>query len=176
MSNDPLPSKIDVRKLITKGAQISSLFGVDVMPRLTSLLANEQGEVNTELNFYVDQGRKRRIDGEIKAQVNMVCQRCLDAVSIEIESSFNLAVVWTDDQAKQVPKSLDALIVGEELTNLTEIVEEELILSLPIVSYHENENCKQATHSFGDSDSVQAPIEESKENPFKVLELLKSDK
>ena len=174
MSNDPLPSQIDVRKLTARGAEISSQFAVNVMPRLTSLLANEQGVVSTELNFYVDEDRKRRIDGDVKAQLNVVCQRCLDAVSIEVTSSFNLAVVWTDDEAKHLPKTLDPLIVGEELVDLTEIVEEELILSLPIVSYHENENCKQDTHTFGDAEPV---VEEApKDNPFKVLEQLKSNK
>ncbi|MCR8921949.1 YceD family protein [Dasania sp. GY-MA-18] len=145
------------------------------MPRLTSLLANDEGLVTAELQFYIDEGRKRRIDGKINAHVNVVCQRCLDAVAIDVVSEFNLAIVWTDDQAKQLPKTLDPLIVGEELTDLAEIVEEELILSLPIVSYHELDSCKQVTRSFGEAEA--APVkEEPKDNPFKVLEQLRSDK
>ncbi|MCZ0864377.1 YceD family protein [Dasania sp. GY-19] len=175
MSNDPLPSQIDVRKLTVKGAEISSNFSPAVMPRLTSLLANDEGLVTAELQFYIDEGRKRRIDGKINAHVNVVCQRCLDAVAIDVVSEFNLAIVWTDDQAKQLPKTLDPLIVGEELTDLAEIVEEELILSLPIVSYHELDSCKQVTRSFGEAEA--APVkEEPKDNPFKVLEQLRSDK
>ena len=174
MSNDPLPSQIDVRKLTAKGAEINSQFGVNAMSRLTSLLANDKGVVSTELNFYIDDDRKRRIDGQVKAEVNVVCQRCLEPVLVEIESSFNLAVVWTDEEAKQLNKTLDPLIVGEELSDLTEIVEEELILCLPIVSYHDNENCKQEVHAFGEDEP--ALEEEPKDNPFKVLEQLKSNK
>lgn len=174
MSNDLLPNQIDIRKLTTKGVEITSNFTPKVMKRLASLLANTEGAIAAELNFYVDEGRKRRVDGHVKARVNVVCQRCLEPVSVNVESDFELAIVWTDDQAKQLPRPLEPLIVGEELVDLADIVEEELILSLPVVSYHNNDGCKQVKLTFGESQD--APTVEPKENPFNVLEQLKSGK
>ena len=174
MLNDLLPSQIDVRKLTVKGAEISSSFSPSVMTRLASLLANGEGVVTANLHFYIDEAHKRRVDGKIRAQVNVVCQRCLDPVAIKVESDFELAIVWTDDQAKQLPKTLEPLTVGEQLIDLADIVEEELILSLPIVSYHDDKYCKRESRSFGDLEMTST--QEPKKNPFNVLEQLKSGK
>ncbi len=175
MKNDPLPTKIDVRKLAVKDAEINSNFAPGIMPRLMSLLTNDEGLITANLHFYIDTERKRRVDGKVNAKVNMVCQRCLDPVTVEVVSEFALAIIWTDEQAKQLPESLEPLIVGEEPKNLTDIVEEELILTLPIVSYHDEDNCKQVLHSFGEA-NIPAFQEELKENLFNVWETLKSDK
>lgn len=173
MSNDLLPSQIDIRKLTTKGVEISSDFSPSVMSRLSSLLANTDGRVQADLSFYIDEDRKRRVDGRVTAQLNVVCQRCLEPVLITVNSDFNLAILWTDDEAKNLSRSLDPLIVGEELVDLADIVEEELILSLPIVSYHNSDKCQEAPLSFGEAENLPVEPEQQKENPFKVLAQLK---
>lgn len=176
MHNDPLPSQVDVRKLTIKDVEISNNFSPDALPRFASLLAGNEGLIESKLHFYVDDSRKRRVDGHVKAEVSVPCQRCLEPVTITVESEFKLAVLWTDEQAKQLDKSLEPLIVGEELIDLADIVEEELILSLPIVSYHNRDDCQEMPLSFGDEHIVRSTKVEQKKNPFSVLEKLKPAK
>ena len=176
MLNEPLPSQIDVRKLATKGAEITGNFSPEVLPRFVGLLANTEGSVVAKLSFYIDESRKRRIDGDIKAEVKATCQRCLKPVDVTVNSHFELAIVWSDDDAQRLPKTLEPLIVGEELINLADVVEEELILSFPFVNYHNDDNCKEQS-GLTFSGSEKPVIEKApKENPFKVLEQLKSGK
>jgi uncharacterized protein len=176
MLNEPLPSQIDVRKLVNKGAEIKAQVPVSSLPRFATMLACDEGQVTAELRFYVDEERKRRIDGKVVAKVQVTCQRCLEPVPKTVESDFSLAVVWTDDEARHLPKHLEPIIVGEELIDLADVVEEELILSFPFVTYHDDENCRGEQPETAEPMPKASQQQANKDNPFKVLEQLKSSK
>ncbi len=173
MLTEPLPSQVDVRKLVVKGAEINAEFPVSRLPGFTSLLANSSGSVNACLRFFIDEQKVQHIDGELKAEIFAICQRCLEPMAMTLESQFQLGIVSDDERAKQLPGNLEPLILRDELLNLADVVEEELLLSLPAVSYHQAEDCsREQGFSTGEFDEV---IEAPKENPFKVLASLKSD-
>ena len=77
----------------------------------------------------------------------------------------------TEEHAKNLPRYYDPLIVAGDDLELFPMVEEELILSLPIVPYHDD--CSVQT-SFGDVATTDN--ETDKPNPFSVLASLKADK
>ena len=172
--SEALPSQIDIRKLAVKGAKFDAKFPVSRLNRLSGQLADDVGSVAVRLELSIDEQGLRRLVGDVFAEVHVACQRCLQVMSLEIHSTLDLAIVWSDEEARHLPKHIDPLIVGEELTDLEDVVEEELILSLPIVSYHNRDVCRvTGPLSFGDEIVEEG---EPKENPFKVLEQLKSDK
>ena len=176
MLNEPLPNQIDVRKLATKGIEITGNFSPSLLTRFVELLANTEGSISSKLSFYIDSSRKRRVDGEVKAKVKAICQRCLKPVDVTVNSCFELAIVWSDDDAQRLPQTLEPLIVGEELINLADVVEEELILSFPFVNYHDNDDCKEQSGLIFSGSQESIKEKAPKENPFKVLEQLKSGK
>ena len=168
MSNGPLPKKADPRKLAEREAQITGIAEVSAMPRLASFLCSEQGEVDVTLSFAVDEQHLRTVKGKAKGQVLMTCQRCLEPVSVDVRADVNLAVVLNDEQAKNLPRYYDPLLVEDDDVELLPIVEDELILSLPSVPMHED--CSVKT-SWGDSGTVR--LQQEKPNPFSVLASLK---
>jgi len=172
MSNAPLPKKIDPRKLAERGVRIEGEAELSLFPNLASLLVNEQGKVKADLQFENDELRIRTIKGCANGTVNMTCQRCLEPVEIEVEANFNLAIAPTEEHAKTLPRYYDPLIVEGEELELLSMVEEELILSLPIVPYHDD--CSVQT-SYGDEAAADTETD-SKPNPFSVLASLKADK
>lgn len=179
MLSTPLPSEIDIRKLVVKGAEISALVPISSLPRIAGLLAGEDGDIEVRLHFYKDEARFRRVDGQLSGSVEVFCQRCLEPMVVNVDVSFALGVVWSEDDAQRLPKSLEPLIVGEELIDLADVVSDELILSLPHVNYHDEADCKQPVgYSSVDPAAVEidSTAKEEKENPFKVLENLKLDK
>jgi uncharacterized protein len=90
-------------------------------------------------------------------------------VSVPVESNISLAVVWDEEEAEKLPESLDPWIVGEGLADFYEMIEEEMLLSLPAVAYHEEQCVDRQLFSSGQ------PVEVKKvKNPFQVLEQLKS--
>lgn len=179
MSATPLPTGIDIRKWVVKGAEFSAEVPIASLPRIQDLLASHDANLQVELRFFIDEERHRRISGRLQGVVQVFCQRCLNAMDMPVDTRFELAVVWSEQDAERLPKSLEPLIVGEELSDLADVVADELILGLPYVSYHDPEHCEQqAGYSSGESPAPAASEtgHAEKPNPFQVLEQIKFDK
>lgn len=174
MSNVPIPKKIDPRKLAERGVRIEGSTELKFMPNLTSMLVDDQASVWIDLQFDRDELKIRTVQGSAGGKLAMTCQRCLEPVKIDVEAKFNLAIAPTEEHAKNLPKYYDPLIVeGDELELLT-MVEEELILTLPIVPYHDD--CSIQT-SFGEEvTDTSTDTDSDKTNPFSVLATLKGGK
>ncbi|MDY6890992.1 MAG: YceD family protein [Pseudomonadota bacterium] len=138
------------------------------MPRLASCLLDDSGAVAVQIRFARDEQRLRVISGRAHGRVRMTCQRCLESVSVEIDATLNLAVALTDAQAQSLPRCYDPLIMETDEIELLPVIEDELMLSLPLVPLHDD--CSIQT-SFGDP--VTARTREEKPNPFSVLAQLK---
>ncbi|NQZ30276.1 MAG: DUF177 domain-containing protein [Oceanospirillaceae bacterium] len=169
MLNVKLPKVVDPRKLADREVQLAGVIPVSEMTELSSLLDNSSAEVIAELNFSRDQLRIRTIIGSAKATVAIQCQRCLEPVEVEILANINLAISYSEEKAKTLPSYYEPLVVEDDDLELLPLIEQELILNLPIVSYHSN--CSIQT-SFGDGNTA-ASIEAEKPNPFSVLASLK---
>jgi uncharacterized protein len=173
MSTDPyekiLPRQLDPRKFAQKGIALSGRIEVTDLPRVAVAVIESDSEVTVDVEFGIDSERRKTLSGTAHAKLQVICQRCLEPMALELESQLALAVVWTEEQATNLPKSLDPWILEEGVADLYEIIEEELLLNLPMVSYHENACVDASAFTSGE-----AVIEtETKPNPFQVLEQLK---
>jgi len=175
MLSEPLPSTLDVRKAAARGVSIRGALKPLDLQRFRALLAQDDGTIQADLTFTRDEENRYLVQLAIAAEVSVTCQRCLEPMSQMIACENTLAVVWTDEQAAHLPRQLEPLIVGEEGCNLWDVVEDELMLSLPAFSYHDTEKCQQILARFNADPAV--PVEEivaaEKPNPFNVLARLK---
>jgi uncharacterized protein len=127
--------------------------------------------VSVELRFFRDEMGLRVINGTVSALVLLECQRCLEPVEVKLNSEVNLSLVFTDEQAKALSKSYDALMVSpSEDLSLLELVDEELLLCLPDYAYHEADDC---LISYKKQDDDFQAAESKKKNAFSVLSDLK---
>ncbi len=172
MLTEPLPTTLDVRKAATRGVSISGALKPLELQRFRGLLASDDGDIQAHLAFSRDEEGRYLVAVSIEANVSVTCQRCLEPLSTTLRSANTLAAVWSDEQARHLPKHLDPLILTEESCLLPELVEDELILSLPPYSYHEQADCNEELVGLAASEPEQAQREE-KPNPFEVLAQLK---
>ncbi|MDZ7781725.1 MAG: YceD family protein [Halioglobus sp.] len=172
MLTDPLPTALDVRKAAVRGAGVSGILQPGEMPRFRAMLASDEGHIEADLSFFRDEESRYLIRVDVSADVEVICQRCLQPMREHVGSDNTLAVVWTDEQAAALPRRLDPLIVPEQICNLHELVEEELMLSLRMFSYHDHEDCKNAAAVFPDP-AAGENSKEARSNPFEVLAQLK---
>ena len=173
MSTGALPNRADLRKLATQGAQITSRISLKTLPRVAQAVLSEETEIDVNLPFGRDEQGLYVIEGDVAATVDMTCQRCLQAVSIELGSHFNLGVVWDDDGAKQLPSYLEPLVASAEPFDLHVLVEDELLLSLPFSPYHDTTECQGGEYQQQQTAVADADPAPQRENPFAVLEQLK---
>lgn len=171
MQRQPLPKTVEARKFATTGCEVSATVAVAELPRFVEGLATDAGTVDVDLHFFRDEQGFFRIAGQACSAVELSCQRCLEAMPADIRAEFELAVVWNDEQAKALPKSLDPVILGDEPLNLYDLVQDELILNTPFVSYHEEADCAVSLAQFNPEESRQEEEQrkEEGESPFSVL-------
>jgi DUF177 domain-containing protein len=175
MSDHSLPKTLDPFKYADQNKDLQGHIAIHLMPRLVEMLVDSEGIVNIELEFARDEQRLRILKGKISAELNLLCQRCLHPVNKTINSEFQLGIVMDDEQAQNLPRVYEPLLVEDERLVLQDVIEEELILSLPMFAYHND--CEPEDYSEGEVDEVlESDVEETKENPFNVLSELKLKK
>lgn len=171
--SDGLPQQIDVRRFADSGRHLQGELALVQFQRLSKLVepSGNTSVFPLRLDFFRQDDGRRVIKGHIKGRVSMICQRCLEPVEVNLSSDISLGLVTSDAEAELLPEELDPLIL-EESFQLSELLEDELLLALPIVPLHEH--CDLP-------DNLGSNLSESKElperdNPFAVLASLKRDR
>lgn len=175
MSDHSLPKNIDPLKYADQAKTLEGEVKLGQLPRFSDMLVSEEGLVKVKLEFGRDEQKLRIVKGQLHASVQLRCERCLEPVDQEIVSDFCLGIVLSDEDAKQLPRSYEPLLVEPDSLEINELLEEELILSLPMFAYHEE--CSGdyqaaqdgANSEFGNGQSTEASDSPAKENPFSVL-------
>ncbi|MEM9256944.1 MAG: YceD family protein [Pseudomonadota bacterium] len=174
MLTEPLPTTLDVRKAAAREVVIQGVLNPLDLQRFRGMLAADEGAINATLAFFRDEQQRCLVRVEVQAQVKVICQRCLEVMDEEVGSENTLAIVWSDDQAAQLPRHLDPLIVTEQTYNLRDLVEEELILAMKPFSYHNTEECHAPLEETGVAYTGELTTSGVKSNPFDILAQLKT--
>ncbi|MDD0975474.1 YceD family protein [Pseudomonas fontis] len=172
MLNDPIPPHVDPRKLADRGVSLEGTLQLADLERLCDPLSDNVGTVQAKFDFERDEQKAVIIHTELDVEVKMVCQRCLELVTLPIHSESTYAVVKEGANTQSLPKGYDVLELGEDPLDLQALVEEELLLALPIVPAHHPEECQQPA---GADEPEPSKDEVPRSNPFSVLAQLKRD-
>lgn len=159
--------------MVDRGVVLDGTLSTAKMSRLNALLDAPTGDVQVNLAFGRDEGGISAMHGRYQADVVMVCQRCLGQVVLTLDAECDVGFVSSDEAAKNLPRDYEPVIVGAEGLDLHSLIEDELLLALPVVPMHPLETCQ---HPPGFEPDPAEPEEEAeKPNPFSVLAKLKRD-
>ncbi len=164
-----IPRQIEPRKFAHQGISVSGQIAAEDMPRLAEVASAK--DITADLSFMLGERREKLLTGRVHVRADIQCQRCLKPVDVEIECSVSLAVVWSEEKAKELPKCYEPWIVPEDEADLYAILEEEILLNAPLVVLHK-ENCIDASLLSKGPSAGQAGDTE-KTNPFQMLMQLK---
>ncbi len=173
MSKEPLPRTLDVRRVAARGATVRGVLQPVDLPRFRALLAADEGGIEVELSLSRDEENRYLANVSVRAEVTVTCQRCLEPMPIVLSGDTTLGVVWREAQAAQLPRHLDPLVVEGEDCDLWDLVEEELILSLPSFSYHDTEQCRKILAGYAAPPPEEEKTGADSPHPFEVLGQLK---
>ena len=148
-----LPDSVDFLKQVERNACFEGAWPVSSFERLAETICNNQGEVMARLRFSIRAGTPC-LDGYVNARLELRCERCLEPVKQHIESDFRFGLISTEDEADLLPKEFEPLLVSDSGQSLLELVEDELLLSLPIVARHDEE-CSEILQKHKDDDEAQ---------------------
>ena len=165
MSTTTVPRHADLRRLVAAGAGVEGTIALADLIRLREAVADRSGEVQVALAFGLDDEGYRSITGSVRATPMLQCQRCLGNVAIELDAGVSLALVWREQEIPSLPARYEGLIAGTEPVDLYELIEEELLLCMPLAPKHETGACSVAMPVSG---AGQGGEDACKENPFAV--------
>ena len=173
MRNGALPRELDLRGLAAREASISGVATLATLERLVSAGVGLVEPASAAFAFRRDEEGRYVVEAHVKAEVVLECQRCLGEMSQLLETRTVMACVWNDDDAAALPPSYEPLIV-QETANLTDIVEEELLLAIPASPMHAGDCVTEAQRAALGVGAERIESEGRKESPFAVLAKLKS--
>lgn len=176
MFNERLPVHIDPIRMAETRRLLQGRIALAEMARLGESLQDSDGEVTVSLEFGTDNEGIRFMRGRIQAEVSLQCQRCLETMRYPIDSEFSLALVRNTVEAEALPSHYEPLLVEGEPLFLRDIIEDELLLALPIVAMHAPEECSiNISSDQGAGEARKDTGATEKESPFAVLADLKKD-
>lgn len=175
MSRD-FPDWIDVDRAAQARRVFAGRLRLAAMPRLVDLVDRPGAgdEIGFELALRRDEQGVARIEVHVAGQVPMTCQRTLRRYWQEIDSRSSLALIEDEALVDGLPEDLEAKLVPDGRLRLADVVEDELVLALPLVPRDpQSEPIEDPAEAVVESGN--RPSEETaQDNPFAVLEKLKS--
>ena len=131
---------IDSLKFARERMHLLGEVPVHSLQRLTEMLANDQGTLAWSVTGQCDEQNKPLLVIEVSGELHLKCQRCLDALAFQMKMRSNLQLVgpgeaWPDEGLEDdLADPIEAL----EDQSLLSLVEDEVLLALPIAPRHEN--------------------------------------
>ena len=166
-NNNQLPKVIKLFNFAKKERSLGGVYKISSIPRISEIARNKEDNVKVDLSFYLENNKTPCIKGIIDLNIILDCQRCLEALPIELKVDFKLAFVRHEQQAEGLDSSYELYVTKEEKEELLtiDIITDEILLSIPMAPSHDF-NCNLIINE----DEV---VEESKENPFTILKNIK---
>ena len=173
MSKERLPVQLDPFRFAETGRLLEGILPLSAMKRLGDMLLDSDGDVDVRLEFGIDREGIHYITGRIQCQVMLACQRCLKAVAFEIDSEIALGIIDSHEAAELLPPHYEPLVIEDGPLFTRDLVEDELLLSLPLVPMHPENECAVGKEGL-ESEMHDSNSEVGRENPFSALAGLKT--
>ncbi len=140
----PVPSRLDVKSLATASTRLAGCDLLQNYPRLVAELPGLQpdGQVQWVATF----DSRTAADGHVqpwlalglKTSLPQTCQRCLNEFPHAVDVSYTFRFVLTEKEAEAADdESEEDLLVLSKQFNLAELVEDELLMAIPLIALHE---------------------------------------
>jgi uncharacterized protein len=143
------------------GMELCGEIPINTMPRLSDMLANSNGT----LNYKVIGSREddiHKLEIVLKGKCNLRCQRCLEEFAYPLEVDSHLKLTSAEKLEEITDEEDDDVIEASRQLDVLELIEDEVLLSLPFAPKHPEGTCI-------------APLKDLQQaaNPFAVLAVLK---
>lgn len=165
-----IPEYLDLIQKADLGCEIEGDWPLQKLDRLADLLLDPQGYVSSRLSLGRE-GRLRYVTGDVCAEVQVTCQRCMQAMPLTLKADISLGLVSDEAQGDQLPDGYEPLLVIDGKTRLPDVIEDELLLAMPLVPMHDfdcSDYLQQQQQRMSD-EAEQAAAEKVQQNPFSVL-------
>lgn len=167
MNSTQLRKNFNPAQLAKQNEEIRGQISLHEFERLNPLLKESGASVDFSLEFMQDDASRTIVRLRVNAECVVECGRCLKPMPYPIVHSVELAVVANDDEAAELPETYEPLLLAENSVDLAILIEDELLLNLPVMPSHSEGECSVSIPSRWTSNES-----ERARKPFAVLKKL----
>lgn len=146
-------SRDDLERLAASGKSVDGDVELSKLKRLEDLVHTDRcGTVVVKL------AAERTSDGRLllrlalRGELGVTCQRCLEPLDWRVDESPEWLVVETESDATRLDAVTEPLVLDNGRLGLEALLEDELIVALPMVPRHETiDDCGPLAQNLGDS-------------------------
>lgn len=167
----PADNVVDAEVCARAGSTIARHFSAADLPRVSEAGGREGSSIEANFQFAHFESRPTA-SGELRGMVVLTCQRCMQPVSVEVDDSFQVVIV--EEERSDEPGGYEPVVANASRLDLRWLAEEQVLLALPLVPMHENEDCAESVASSAkeetDSGAAADDAEEAvRQQPFRNL-------
>ncbi len=143
-----------------RGAEeLSGETAVGDLTRLHDALADNTGAISYRLSGFVNADEKFSLRLSVSGDLKLICQRCLGPLDFRIDSEREFELVAQGMELSDPAEEADDVeqIYADPKLDVIVLIEDEVILSLPMVSSHEPGKC-QAVAGTGSGEEADSPF------------------
>lgn len=164
-----LPETANFVRQVELNRTIEGVYPLSKMERLSEALLSDEGYITAKLEFGYSFGFAC-LKGKVSVKSLVECQRCLKPMETELEGRFKFALVNSEDEFELIPEEFEPYLLEGDEQSIIDLIEDELLLSIPMVTVHENACSDYLTKQ---DEAIKAEKEAS--HPFASLKALKDD-
>jgi len=137
---------IDSLKFARERGQLSGKVQVAAMARLNDILYDNRGDLVYRIQGGSDTQGRPILELKITGIVHLQCQRCLKSLEHAVDCDTALRLIagsaeQVDREQDDDPDTPDCIEANTEL-NVDELIEDELVLALPVHPRHLSDVCR----------------------------------
>ena len=146
------PATIDSLEFARSAQRLSGRLAVAGLVRLEDLLFDDEGSLEYELSGSQDERNRPMLEIRIAGELHLQCQRCLGRLEYPLRVANTLLVLTRDPQPAEDlddPEAPEAIESSPEL-DVAALVEDEVLLSLPLSPRHPEGTCASRNAQLDD--------------------------
>jgi len=148
---------IDSLEFAQTGQSLRGDLPIPELTRLRDSLADVLGKIEFVVKGGLDGRRRPTLSVEVSGVLHLQCQRCLGVLDYPLRISSTLLLVSPSGVAAEDLEAEDAEWIEASTTlDVTELVEDEILLSLPYAPRHVDESCGRGPVATPESAKVLA--------------------
>ncbi len=158
----PIPALLDHRKLANQQGIVSGAFPVQQLDRFCEVLADPDGDVSLDLVFSKGERDRTCVTGRLQASVSLICQTCLQPMKQALSCELTVVIVAREEDLESLEGDQDGILHPEKLIPVAALIEDELMLAVPMIPRHDKDDCPDSEYKLSPSpvkaenDSLQA--------------------
>ncbi len=136
-----IPLRVKASQAVSRRESFAGSLPLARLPRLAATLAERSGALHVELQAMRDDEGQDWLHGEIRGRLPLTCQRGLHAFDWDCDVALSLALVESEVEEQKLMKDSEAYRVEDDELPLRDLVEDEVLLALPMMPRCDDPDC-----------------------------------